>query len=77
MPRKTIKTDSNSVFFCDTTSERSLPFAMALPLVAKLKVKNNMVIFAIKQTEIGSFLWGVELDELLAWTPSSPKVLFS
>ena len=77
VPRNTIKTECKSVFFCDTTSERSLPFAMALPLVAKLKVKNNMVIFAIKQTEIGSFLWGVELDELLAWTPSSPKVLFS
>ena len=39
MPRKTIKADSNSVFFCDVTEERSLPFAMALPLVAKFKVK--------------------------------------
>ena len=38
-PRKTIKADSNSVFFCDVTEERSLPFAMALPLVAKFKVK--------------------------------------
>ena len=71
VPRKTIKADSNSVFFCDVTEERSLPFAIALPLVAKFKVKNNMVIFAIKQTEIGTYLWGVELDELLGWTPPS------
>ena len=69
VPRKTIKAECNSVFFCDVTEERSLPFAMALPLVAKLKVKNNMVICAIKQTEIGTYVWGVELDELLAWSP--------
>ena len=69
VPRKTIKADSNSVFFCDVTEERSLPFAIALPLVARFKVKNNMVIFAIKQTEIGSYLWDVELDELLGWSP--------
>ena len=42
VPRKTIKADSNSVFFCDVTEERSLPFAIALPLVAKFKVKNKL-----------------------------------
>ena len=71
-PARLIPSKTNSIFFSVSTSKEQAAHRRMMPVVAKFGAINDMVVAAVKQTPIGTYLWGVPMSELLAWRPPTP-----
>jgi hypothetical protein len=66
-PEKLISSSVDSVFAVMTTKEGEAPLMGVLPKVAKFGAIDDMVVVAIKQTPMFTYLWGLSVEELIGW----------
>ena len=60
--------DAPSIYF-QYGNPASAPLKGRLPAVAKFKTIDNVVVIGVKQSPVGTYLWGITVADLIAWVP--------
>ena len=72
---KLIKADADSIYFTVTMKDEERTQHYQLPCIAKFGAINDSIVFAVKQTKVGTYIWCVPVKEMLSWkAPSSAAI---
>ena len=70
VPKNLIKTDELSISWSVSPHDEPEVCRLGyLPAIAKFKSINNVVVVALKQTPMRTYMWGIPVETLIAWRP--------